>query len=50
VTTLRLTGDPGLARVIDEAAHRVDGRVVVPQLEGSGIAVVCEQLRSRKRR
>jgi uncharacterized protein with von Willebrand factor type A (vWA) domain len=50
VTIFRLGNDPGLARFIDQVARRVQGRVVVPDLDGLGAAVVGDYLRSRKRR
>ena len=50
VTIFRLGDDPGLARFIDQVARRVEGRVVVPQLDGLGAAVVGDYLRSRRRR
>lgn len=50
VTIFRLGSDPGLARFIDQVARRVEGRVVVPELDGLGAAVVSDYLRSRKRR
>ncbi|CAN5581847.1 VWA domain-containing protein [soil metagenome] len=50
VTIFRLGSDPGLARFIDQVARRVEGRVVVPDLEGLGAAVVGDYLRSRRRR
>jgi uncharacterized protein with von Willebrand factor type A (vWA) domain len=50
VTIFRLGSDPGLARFIDQVARRVEGRVVVPELDGLGAAVVGDYLRSRKRR
>jgi uncharacterized protein with von Willebrand factor type A (vWA) domain len=49
VTIFRLGDDPGLARFIDQVARRVEGRVVVPELEGLGAAVVGDYLRSRRR-
>jgi uncharacterized protein with von Willebrand factor type A (vWA) domain len=49
VTIFRLGNDPGLARFIDQVARRVHGRVVVPDLDGLGAAVVGDYLRSRKR-
>jgi uncharacterized protein with von Willebrand factor type A (vWA) domain len=49
VTIFRLGSDPGLARFIDQVARRVAGRVVVPDLDGLGAAVVGDYLRSRKR-
>lgn len=49
VTIFRLGDDPGLARFIDQVARRVQGRVVVPELDGLGAAVVGDYLRSRRR-
>ncbi len=49
VTIFRLGSDPGLARFIDQVARRVQGRVVVPDLDGLGAAVVTDYLRSRRR-
>jgi uncharacterized protein with von Willebrand factor type A (vWA) domain len=50
VTIFRLGSDPGLARFIDQVARRVQGRVVVPDLDGLGAAVVGDYLKARKRR
>jgi uncharacterized protein with von Willebrand factor type A (vWA) domain len=50
VTIFRLGSDPGLARFIDQVARRVEGRVVVPDLNGLGAAVVGDYLKARKRR
>ena len=50
VTIFRLGTDPSLARFIDQVARRVEGRVVVPDLDGLGAAVVGDYLRSRRRR
>jgi uncharacterized protein with von Willebrand factor type A (vWA) domain len=50
VTIFRLGSDPGLARFIDQVARRVGGRVVVPDLDGLGAAVVGDYLSSRRRR
>ena len=50
VTIFRLGNDPQLARFIDQVARRVEGRVVVPDLDGLGAAVVGDYLRSRRRR
>ncbi len=50
ITIFRLGDDPGLARFIDQVARRVEGRVVVPGLDGLGAAVVGDYLRSRRRR
>jgi uncharacterized protein with von Willebrand factor type A (vWA) domain len=49
VTIFRLGSDPGLARFIDQVARRVQGRVVVPDLDGLGAAVVGDYLTSRRR-
>jgi uncharacterized protein with von Willebrand factor type A (vWA) domain len=50
ITIFRLGDDPGLGRFIDQMARRVEGRVVVPDLDGLGAAVVGDYLRSRRRR
>ena len=50
ITIFRLGDDPGLARFIDQVARRIEGRVVVPDLDGLGAAVVGDYLRSRRRR
>ncbi len=50
VTIFRLGDDAGLARFIDQVARRVKGRVVVPDDDGLGAAVVGDYLRSRRRR
>ncbi|WP_313676284.1 VWA domain-containing protein [Mycolicibacterium sp.] len=50
ITIFRLGDAPGLARFIDQMARRVEGRVVVPDLDGLGAAVVGDYLRSRRRR
>lgn len=49
VTIFRLGDDPGLARVVDRMAHRVGGRVVAPDLDGLGAAVVSDYMRLRRR-
>jgi len=46
-TFFRLGDDPGLARFIDSMARRVDGRVVAPELDDLGAAVVDSYLGSR---
>ncbi|WP_370618468.1 vWA domain-containing protein [Mumia sp. Pv 4-285] len=46
-TFFRLGEDPGLARFIEQMARRVDGRVVAPELEDLGVAVVDSYLGSR---
>ena len=43
----RLGEDPGLARFIDSMARRVDGRMVSPELDDLGAAVVGSYLGSR---
>ena len=47
-TFFRLGDDPGLARFIDQMAGRVDGRVVAPELDDLGAAVVGSYLGSRR--
>ena len=46
-TFFRLGDDPGLARFIDSMADRVEGRVVAPELDDLGAAVVGSYLGSR---
>jgi uncharacterized protein with von Willebrand factor type A (vWA) domain len=46
-TFFRLGDDPGLARFIDSMAKRVEGRVVAPELDDLGAAVVGSYLGSR---
>lgn len=48
-TFFRLGEDPGLARFIESMARRVDGRVVAPELDDLGAAVVGSYLGSRGR-
>ncbi|QBJ98796.1 VWA domain-containing protein [Rhodococcus sp. ABRD24] len=50
VTIFRLGDDPGLARVVDRMAQRVGGRVVAPDLDGLGAAVVSDYMRMRRPR
>ncbi|GAA4810878.1 vWA domain-containing protein [Tomitella cavernea] len=50
VTFFRLGGDPGLGRFVDTMARRVSGRVVAPDADGLGAAVVGDYLRARRRR
>ncbi|BBZ68564.1 hypothetical protein MINS_39930 [Mycolicibacterium insubricum] len=50
ITIFRLGDDPGLARFIDQIARRVGGRVIDPDLDGLGAAVVGDYLTSRRRR
>jgi uncharacterized protein with von Willebrand factor type A (vWA) domain len=47
-TFFRLGADPGLARLVDAMARRVDGRVVAPELDDLGAAVVGSYLGSRR--
>jgi uncharacterized protein with von Willebrand factor type A (vWA) domain len=47
VTFFRLGTDAGLARFVDSMARRVDGRVVAPELDDLGAAVVGSYLGSR---
>ena len=46
-TFFRLGEDPGLARFIDSMASRVEGRVVAPELDDLGAAVVGSYLGDR---
>jgi uncharacterized protein with von Willebrand factor type A (vWA) domain len=46
-TFFRLGEDPGLARFVDSMAARVEGRVVAPELDDLGAAVVGSYLGSR---
>ena len=46
-TFFRLGEDPGLARFVDSMARRVDGRVVAPELDDLGAAVVGSYLGGR---
>lgn len=48
VTFFKLGDDAGLARFIDQIARRIGGRVVSPDLDGLGAAVVGDYLRSRR--
>ncbi|MGC0362707.1 uncharacterized protein with von Willebrand factor type A (vWA) domain [Rhodococcus sp. 27YEA15] len=48
VTFFRLGEDPGLARVVDRLAHRVGGRVIAPDVDGLGAAVVSDYMRGRR--
>ncbi|AOX67755.1 hypothetical protein BJK06_12340 [Curtobacterium sp. BH-2-1-1] len=47
-TFFRLGDDPGLARFIDAMAKRVDGKVVAPENDDLGVAVVGSYLGSRR--
>ena len=49
-TFFRLGEDPGLARFIESMARRVDGRVIAPELDDLGAAVVGSYLGSRSQR
>ena len=46
-TFFRLGDDPGLARFIEQMAQRVDGRMVSPELDDLGAAVVGSYLGAR---
>jgi uncharacterized protein with von Willebrand factor type A (vWA) domain len=46
-TFFRLGDDPGLARFVDSIARRVEGRVVAPELDDLGAAVVGSYLGDR---
>ncbi len=46
-TFFRLGEDPGLARFVEQMARRVDGRVISPELDDLGAAVVGSYLGSR---
>jgi len=48
VTIFRLGDEPRLQRVVDQLAQRVGGRVVAPDLDGLGAAVVSDYLRRRR--
>ena len=50
MTFYRLGDDPGLARFVDRMADRVKGKVVAPELDGLGAAVVRDYLVGRRRR
>ena len=50
ITFFRLGDDPGLANFIDRVARRIGGRVVAPELDGLGAAVVGDYLRARRAR
>lgn len=49
VTVFRLGDDPRLTEFVDVIARRSGGRVVAPDLDGLGAAVVGDYLRTRKR-
>jgi len=46
-TFFKLGEDPGLGRFIDQMAQRVDGRVIAPELDDLGAAVVGSYLGAR---
>lgn len=48
ITFFQLGDDPGLVRFVDRIARRIGGRVVSPDLDGLGAAVVGDYLRSRR--
>ncbi|MEV8438065.1 VWA domain-containing protein [Actinosynnema sp. NPDC051121] len=50
ITVFRLGDDPRLTAFVDTVAKRSGGRVVAPDEDGLGAAVVSDYLRSRKRR
>jgi uncharacterized protein with von Willebrand factor type A (vWA) domain len=49
VTIFRLGDDPRLEHVVDQMARRAGGRVVAPDLDGLGAAVVGDYVRTRRR-
>ncbi|MTD56803.1 vWA domain-containing protein [Amycolatopsis pithecellobii] len=49
VTVFRLGDDPRLEEFVDLLARRAGGRVVAPDLDGLGAAVVGDYLRTRRR-
>ncbi|SFQ60358.1 vWA domain-containing protein [Amycolatopsis rubida] len=49
VTVFRLGDDPRLEAFVDSIARRSGGRVVAPDLDGLGAAVVGDYLRTRRR-
>ena len=50
VTVFMLGEDPRLAAFVDLVARRSGGRVVAPDLDGLGAAVVSDYLGKRNRR
>ncbi|MGO3327690.1 VWA domain-containing protein [Gordonia sp. (in: high G+C Gram-positive bacteria)] len=50
ITFFRLGDDPGLANFVDRIARRIGGRVVAPDIDGLGAAVVGDYLRARRAR
>jgi uncharacterized protein with von Willebrand factor type A (vWA) domain len=49
ITVFMLGEDPRLARFVDLIARRGGGRVIAPDLDGLGAAVVADYLRNRRR-
>jgi uncharacterized protein with von Willebrand factor type A (vWA) domain len=49
VTVFRLGDDPRLEAFVDVIARRSGGRVVAPDVDGLGAAVVNDYLRTRRR-
>ena len=49
VTIFRLGDHPSLARFLDRIARRIGGRVVAPDLDGLGAAVVGDYMKMRRR-
>ncbi len=49
-TIFQLGDEPTLTRFLDSVVRRVGGRLVSPDLDGLGAAVVSDYLRSRRRR
>jgi uncharacterized protein with von Willebrand factor type A (vWA) domain len=50
VSFFRLGDDPGLVHFVDQMARRASGRVVAPDLDGLGAAVVGDYLGTKRRR
>jgi uncharacterized protein with von Willebrand factor type A (vWA) domain len=50
ISVFRLGDEPRLARFVDVIARRSGGRVIAPDLDGLGAAVVGDYLRNRRRR
>jgi uncharacterized protein with von Willebrand factor type A (vWA) domain len=49
ISVFRLGDEPRLARFVDVIARRSGGRVIAPDLDGLGAAVVGDYLRNRRR-
>jgi len=49
VSVFRLGDDPRLAAFVDLIARRSGGRVVAPEVDGLGAAVISDYLRTRRR-